>query len=96
VRPIHHAVPGALVELLRGTPLSPGKVGFAWRTAVGPAVERVTSVQLAGRVLIVETSGPQWAREVTRSADVILTRLQTLLGKETVTSITVRTPNPEL
>jgi predicted nucleic acid-binding Zn ribbon protein len=96
VRPIHHAVPGALVELLRGTPLSPGKVGFAWRTAVGPAVERVTSVQLAGRVLVVETSGPQWAREVTRSADVILTRLQTLLGKETVTSITVRTPNPEL
>jgi Dna[CI] antecedent, DciA len=96
VRPIHHAEPGALVELLRGTPLSPGKVGFAWRTAVGPAVERVTSVQLAGRVLVVETSGPQWAREVTRSADVILTRLQTLLGKETVTSITVRTPNPEL
>ena len=89
-------MPGALVELLRGTPLSPGKVGFAWRTAVGPAVERVTSVQLAGRVLVVETSGPQWAREVTRSADVILTRLQTLLGRETVTSITVRTPNPEL
>jgi len=93
VRPIHHALPGALVELLRGTPLSPGKVGFAWRAAVGPAVERVTSVQLAGRVLVVEASGPQWAREVTRSADVILTRLQTLLGKDTVTSITVRTPN---
>ena len=92
MRPIHHAVPGALVELLRGTPLSPGKVGFAWRAAVGPAVERVTSVKLAGRVLVVETSGPQWAREVTRSADVILTRLQTLLGKDTVTSITVRTP----
>ena len=64
MRPIHHAVPGALVELLRATPLSPGKVDFAWRTAVGPAVERVTSVRLAGRVLVVETSGPQWAREV--------------------------------
>ena len=88
-------MPGALVELLRGTPLSPGKVRFAWRAAVGPAVERVTSVQLAGRVLVVEAKSPQWAREVTRSADVILTRLQTLLGKDTVTSITVRTPNPE-
>ena len=88
-------MPGALVELLRGTPLSPGKVGFAWRAAVGPAVERVTSVKLAGRVLVVEASSPQWAREVTRSADVILTRLQTLLGKDTVTNITVRTPNPE-
>ena len=85
-------MPGALVELLRGTPLSPGKVGFAWRAAVGPAVERVTSVQLSGRVLVVEASSPQWAREVTRSADVILTRLQTLLGKDTVTSITVRSP----
>ena len=95
MRPIIHAVPGALVELLGSAPLSPGKVGLAWRAAVGPAVERVTSVKLDGRVLVVEASGPQWAREVTRFADVILTRLQTLLGKETVMSITVRTPNPE-
>ena len=95
MRPIIHAVPGALVELLRGTPLSPGKVGFAWRAAVGPAVDRVTSVRLDGRVLVVEASGSQWAREVTRSADLILTRLQTFLGKDIVTSIIVRTLNPE-
>jgi len=93
MRPIVHAVPGALVELLRGAPLSPGKVGFAWRAAVGPAVDRVTAVTLDGRVLVVEASGLQWAREVTRSADLILTRLQTLLGKDAITSITVRTPN---
>ena len=95
MRPIVHAVPGALVELLRGAPLSPGKVGFAWRAAVGPAVDRVTAVKLDGRVLVVEASGPQWTREVTRSADLILTRLQTLLGKDTITSITVRTPSAE-
>ena len=95
MRPIHHAVPGAVVELLRGTPLSPGKVGFAWRAAVGPAVGRVTSVKLDGRVLVVEASGPQWAREVKRSAEVILTRLQMLLGTATITSINVRTPNAD-
>ena len=95
MRPIIHAVPGALVELLRGAPLSPGKVGLAWRAAVGPAIERVTCVKLDGRALVVEASGPQWAGEVTRSADVILTRLQTLLGKDAITSIIVRTPNPE-
>ena len=90
MRPIHHAVPGALVALLREIPLSPGKVGFAWRAAVGPALDRATSVKRDGRVLLVDVAGPQWAREVTRAAEVILTRLQTLLGKDTVTSITVR------
>ena len=37
MRALVHVVPAALRELLRGMPLSDGKVGFAWRTAVGPA-----------------------------------------------------------
>jgi predicted nucleic acid-binding Zn ribbon protein len=85
-------MPGALVELLRGAPLSQGKVGFAWRAAVGPAVEKVTSVHLDGRVLLVDAASKAWAREVTRSSPTILKRLQTLLGPETLTSITVREP----
>ncbi len=96
MQPIAHAVPGALAELLRGAPLSPGKVAFAWRAAVGPALERVTAVQLDGTALLVETTSPQWAREVKRSSKVILTRLQTLLGAPVVTRLEVRTmPNPE-
>ena len=95
MRPITHAVPGALVELLRGAPLSAGKVSFAWRAAVGTVIERVTWARLDGRTLIVDAASAQWAREVSRSAGVILTRLQTLLGAETVTSISVRTKNPE-
>ena len=79
------------MELLRTTQLSDGKVSFAWRAAVGPALERVTSVKLEGRVLIVETTSAQWAREIQRSSGVILPRLQTLLGKDAVTSITTRT-----
>ena len=91
MRPISQAVPGALVELLRGAPLSPGKVSFAWRAAVGTALERVTSVRLDGRTLVVEAASTQWAREVSRSAGVILTRVQTLLGAGAVTGISVRT-----
>jgi predicted nucleic acid-binding Zn ribbon protein len=90
MRPIGHAMPGALAELLRGAPLSPGKVQFAWRAAVGPAMERVTSVRLEGRVLLVDAVDGQWAREIRRSSSIILTRLQTLLGETTVTSIDVR------
>ena len=91
MRPISHAVPGALVELLRPAPLSTGKVGFAWRAAVGPAIDRATSVRLEQATLLVEATDPQWAREVARSSAVILARLQTLLGADTVSQIMVRT-----
>jgi len=90
VRPLHQAVPGAITELLRGAPLSDGKVGFAWRVAVGPALERVTAVKLVQRVLIVETASPQWSQEVMRSSPLILRRLQNLLGASVIEKIEVR------
>lgn len=92
MRPLTQALPGALAELLRDVPLSDGKVSFAWRAAVGGAVERVTAVRLDGRVLIVEPVDKAWGREITLSSAVILTRLQTLLGKDAVTRILVRDP----
>jgi hypothetical protein len=91
MRPLIHAVPGALMELLRGTPLSDGKVTFAWNAAVGPALERVTSVKLERGVLIVQTVSPQWSREIHRSSGVILKRLKSLLGDDTVKRLEVRT-----
>jgi Dna[CI] antecedent DciA-like protein len=90
VRPLSHAIPAALAELLRAQPLSDGKVSFAWRAAVGPALERVTSVKLEGRVLLVDTAGAMWSREIRRSSAVILQRLQALLGPETLDRIEVR------
>jgi len=90
VRPLNSALPGALAELLRGAPLSPGKVSFAWRAAVGPALERETSVRLESATLIVDAASKQWAREIRRSSSLILMRLQTLLGAEAVTAISVR------
>ena len=92
MRPLTHALPGALAELLRDAPLSPGKVGFAWRVAVGPNLERVTSVRLEARILIVEAADAHWAREIGRSSGIILTRLKTLLGHDTIERILVREP----
>jgi predicted nucleic acid-binding Zn ribbon protein len=90
MRPLNQALPGALASLLRAAPLSAGKVGFAWRTAVGSAMDRVTSVRLEGRVLFVDATSPQWAREVARSSGIILARLQTLLGDNAVERIEVK------
>ena len=88
--PLTSALPGALAALLRDAPLSPGKVSFAWRAAVGPALERETSVRLIDGTLVVDAASRLWAREVTRSSPIILKRLQLLLGSETVIAISVR------
>lgn len=90
MRRLTSALPGALSELLRGAPLSPGKVSFAWRAAVGPALERDTSVHLENGTLFVDARSGHWAREVRRSSSIILSRLQQLLGNDTVTAISVR------
>jgi hypothetical protein len=93
VLPIGQVIPAAVAELLRASPLSPGKVDFAWRTAVGPAVQRVSAIRLENGVLLVETTGrggSQWTAELTRSAPVILRRMQRLLGADVVTEMIVR------
>ena len=96
MKPLQNAVPGAVAELLRAAPLSPGKVAFAWKTAVGAAVQQATVVRLEGHVLRVDTASAQWAREVMRSSPVILRRLQSLLGADTVSSIEARPPASEV
>jgi hypothetical protein len=90
MNPLAHVIPGALLHLLRDVPLSNGKVGFAWRAAVGPALARATHVKLEGRLLIVETTSAQWSREVMRASPVILKRLEELLGPQVVERIEVR------
>jgi hypothetical protein len=80
MKPLGHAAPAALTEILRVAPLSDGKVSFAWTTAVGPAVGRATAVKLERGVLVVETASAQWSREIGRSSSLILKRLQQYLG----------------
>ncbi len=90
MEPLKHALDGALAMLLRDAPLSPGKVDFAWKTTVGPRVGRVAAVRLEGGVLLVDAADARWAREIARSAHLILPRLQALLGTDAVTEIAVR------
>ena len=91
MRPLAQAVPGAVAELLRGAPLSDGKVAFAWKVAVGPAMERATAVKLDGTSSSSRSTSAQWAREVKRSSGVILSRLERAARRrDTVSAIKVR------
>jgi Dna[CI] antecedent DciA-like protein len=89
VIPVHDVMPGALAVVLRKAPLTPEKIAFAWRTAVGPAVDRVTSIELKGRVLHVRAKDASWQREVERSAALIRKRLAVLLGDDVVRGLDV-------
>lgn len=90
MKSITEAVPGAIAALLREAPLSPGKVEFAWRTAVGPALQRVSAVRLEDGTLLVDAQTRHWARELSRSVHVILPRMQMLLGKDVVAGMRIR------
>ena len=94
MKPLSQAVPGALAALLQGSPLSQGKVAFAWNAVVGTAMQRATVVRIDGATLRVEAATPQWEREVSRSSRIILPRLQSLLGSKAVTRIEVRKRTP--
>ncbi|MBI1874789.1 MAG: DUF721 domain-containing protein [Acidobacteria bacterium] len=80
----------ALGSLLKAGPLSPGKLQFAWRLSVGPAIDRVSRVALGpdGSVVVM-VSDPRWKKEIGRSRETIRQRLAELLGKDAVKRITV-------
>jgi predicted nucleic acid-binding Zn ribbon protein len=78
-------IPSVLSDVIRKAPLCPEKVEFAWRSAVGAAVDRATKVRLDDHgVLHVTTIDVSWAREIKRSSGLILSRLGTLLGEGVV------------
>lgn len=81
-------IPSVLAEVIRKAPLTPEKVDFAWKHAVGPALERTTRVRLDEHgVLHVTPADAHWAREVRRASPLILKRLATMLGTGTVQKI---------
>jgi hypothetical protein len=88
--PVGDCVPAALAALLRRQPLTPAKVAFVWRAAVGPLVDRATRVTLVpGDVLRVQADDGHWQREVERSCSLIQARLDRLLGPGVVSRIVV-------
>jgi hypothetical protein len=90
VTPSNLLLPGALAAILRNAPLTPEKVAFAWRAAVGPAVDKATSIELRTGLLVVHAKDGSWRREVERSTPLIRSRLQALLGDGVVRYIDVR------
>jgi hypothetical protein len=90
VIPLQHVMPEALASVLRQAPLTPEKVAFAWRTAVGAALDRVTGVELRGSTLVVLVTRDEWRHEITRSLGLIRSRLDLVLGDGVVTRIELR------
>ncbi len=86
MEPLGSRVDSVIPRQLAQSPMTPENVNFAWRMAVGVAIDRVTRARLAGVTLIVD-GDPQWLREVDRSHDLILRRLQRLLGADVVRGI---------
>jgi len=80
-------MPGALAEVLRRAPLTPEKVAFAWRTAVGAAVDRATGVELRGATLVVVVKSDEWRHEISRSLALIRSRVNLVLGDGVVARI---------
>ena len=90
--PVHRVMPDALAAVLQKAPLTPEKIAFAWRTAVGRSVDRVTTIELKGCVLHVQAKDAAWQREVERSAGLIRRRLGSLLGDDVVKGLEVTVP----
>lgn len=88
---MRQVVPEAVAEIIRKAPLTPEKVAFAWRSVVGPAITQATTVSWGDDgVLRVKTKDAAWQREVERSAALIRSRLETLLGEQVVRYIDVK------
>jgi predicted nucleic acid-binding Zn ribbon protein len=91
VIPVRQVVPDAVAEIIRKAPLTPEKVAFVWRNVVGPAIDHATSVSWGDDgVLRVKAKDAAWQREVERSAAVIRSRLDALLGERVVRYIDVK------
>ena len=87
--PIQAVVPELVAGVIRKAPYSAEKLAFAWRMAVGPSVDRVTTIALERGVLRVRAKDAAWRREVERSAGIIRRRLESLLGPNMVRTLDV-------
>jgi hypothetical protein len=86
--PAQSVIHGVVAEMLKHAPLTPEKVSFAWRTAVGPSIGRVSSARLGDAgVLYVTVVEPHWGPAIMKSSGLILHRLSSLLGPGIVTRL---------
>ena len=90
MQPIQNLSTGVLAQIVRRQPPSKARTAFAWQLAVGPALARATTVSLEGGVLSVWAADPRWIRELERSRDLVLLKMQTLLGVDQISALRTR------
>ena len=90
VQPLHSFSTSVLTEIIRRQPGSPAKTRFVWQLSVGPSLAKATKVDLVDRALVVRAADSRWIREIERARDVILARLQHLLGPNIVSRLDLR------
>lgn len=91
VHPLQDVVSPALAGLLAAAPLSAGKVRFAWRLSVGPAIDRITTVTFSdGGQVEVSVADERWRAEVRRTIPLIRRRMDTLLGAGAIKNVVLQ------
>jgi len=87
MQPIQQFSASVLAQIVRRQRPSPARTSFAWQLAVGPALARVTTVELTDGVLTVHAPDKRWTQEILRARETVLTRVQHLLGAESVLAL---------
>ena len=87
--PVQSISSSVLVEIVRRQPASKERNTFAWQLAVGPALARVTTVELSGGVLSVHAVDRRWGHEIERAREAVLQKMQHLLGPSEVTRLKI-------
>jgi predicted nucleic acid-binding Zn ribbon protein len=85
--PVQRFASGVLAELVRRQPPSKARTDFAWQLAVGPGIARATVVELKDGVLTVTATDARWLQELKRAREVVLGRLQDMMGPDQITRI---------
>ena len=89
MQPFQSFATGVIAQVIRRQPASPARTRFAWTVAAGPAMARAATVDARSGTLFITPKDARWSREIARSCDVILPRLQQLLGADAVARITI-------
>lgn len=84
----NQVVPQVVAEVIRKAPLTDEKVAFAWRLAVGAAVDKSTTVRLSDDgTLYVRAESQAWIDSIRASVGLIRSRLAHYLGDAAVKRI---------
>lgn len=80
---------------LDAQPTSDGKVRFAWSLAAGPTAARAVQLRLHDGTLWVDARSMTWRNELHRMRRVLLERMASLLGPDSVTRLVITCSDEE-